>query len=478
MRKLLGFAIAGLFLVSAYAAQGAEFAFHGDMNHRFLLYTNHNDWYTPDTAGAISDSEVNESYGELKYRFWFEAGSDDGDVKGVYAMEVGGVRFGRDGSGKARGGSFSGDSVNVETRWAYLDFQLPFIEEEARIKMGLQPFTVNPFIWKETAAGVDFGGVAGPLDYEVAWMRGYEDLARDEDTDDIRDLDFFLGRLNLNTVDNLKTGVFALYGTGDADNDDPFPTVDSRDYAIKAFGDEAKVDMFTIGLDGVFNWENFFVNWDLMYQTGSIDDITFSDTDFSGDSSSGDFDLKGYLAHADAGVKLGKATLTYTFWYASGDDDASDNDFDAFLAIDLDREDSLVLFEGLYSDDATYFTERPYLLDKGLIMNKLALDYEVSDKWKLGGALLYMMTAEDIEYLDNDGQRQSEDKIGVEVDGYVTYMLFKNVEVSLNAGYLFSDDAMDAFEGRVDGDGNFTGNRDGDADENIWASSMRVRYRF
>ena len=49
-------------------------------------------------------------------------------------------------------------------------------------------------------------------------------------------------------------------------------------------------------------------------------------------------------------------------------------------------------------------------------------------------------------------------------------MLFKNVELALNAGYLFSGDAMDAFETGSD--------RDGDADENIFTSTARVRYKF
>ena len=49
-------------------------------------------------------------------------------------------------------------------------------------------------------------------------------------------------------------------------------------------------------------------------------------------------------------------------------------------------------------------------------------------------------------------------------------MIFKNVELAVNAGYLFSGDAMDAFE---------TGSqRDGSADEDIFVSGARVRYKF
>ena len=49
-------------------------------------------------------------------------------------------------------------------------------------------------------------------------------------------------------------------------------------------------------------------------------------------------------------------------------------------------------------------------------------------------------------------------------------MLFKNLELSVSASYFWSDDAMDAFE---------TGNdKDGDADEDIFISSARVRWKF
>jgi hypothetical protein len=56
----------------ALPAFSAEFAFHGDMNNRFLLYTNRADWLDAGTdhSGVINKGEVKDNYGELKYRFW------------------------------------------------------------------------------------------------------------------------------------------------------------------------------------------------------------------------------------------------------------------------------------------------------------------------------------------------------------------------------------------------------------------------
>jgi hypothetical protein len=104
-------------------------------------------------------------------------------------------------------------------------------------------------------------------------------------------------------------------------------------------------------------------------------------------------------------------------------------------------------------------------------MNKVAWDYKVNDKTTVGAAGMYMMTAEDIEYTNVAAtDTYSNDEIGFELNGYLKYMLYKNVEFKINAGYLWAGDAMDAFETGVD--------RDGNSDENIFGSSFRIRYKF
>ncbi len=339
--------------------------------------------------------------------------------------------------------------------------------------MGLQPWKINSFLWQETATGLNLYGTPTDLiDFQAAWIRSVDKLATDEEDRNLEDVDNLLGRVNFNVNPDLKIGIFGLYTWGDNDPDSPadFADVTPRRYLYKQFASDTKSNWYSIGTDGSWSRGKFFVNWDLIYQGGSLDDINFDDSEFSGLSSSGDFDISAWLGHADIGYKFGKPKLTYTFWYASGDDDAGDNDFNGFLGIDLDRTDSLAIFEGNYADDASYFTERAYLLDKGFIMNKLALDYQWTEKLQVGGAAMYMLTAEDIEYFNANGGSESNNDIGFELNAYAKYMIFKNVELAVNAGYLFSGDAMDAFE---------TGNqRDGSADENIFVSSARVRYKF
>jgi len=460
----------GIVFSAPTLAMAVEFSVHGDLNNRFGLYTDQQGFFAGDGDAVIDDDKRDDSFASIKYRLWSEMSTNDGAVKGVYAIELGAIRFGRGtapGNGREWGGQWSGDGVNIETRWAYTDFQIPSVEDKARVRIGLMPVTVNSFVWDETALGVTLTGD----NYNVGWVRGKEALTGDQEDWGDNDLDALLGRYEFKN-DSLKAGIFGLYqwqGTSD-----PSFAWNSQAYQIKKLGD-VEFDLITVGTDGSWSTplddKTLFINWDLMYQSGSFDDVVFTDS-FSGFTApQEDYDLSAYLAHADVGLKFGANTVTYTFWYASGDDDATDDNFDAFITTDVDRFDSIILMEGGYTDDI-YFTERPALYDKGFIMNKIAFDRQHTEKLKFGAAALYMLTAEDIEYVDDFGANQKQDERGVELDAYVSYMLYPNVELAFNAGYLFSGDAMDVFE--VNG----TDIVDGKADNDIFRSTARVRYKF
>ncbi|MEA1969094.1 MAG: hypothetical protein U9N77_12860 [Thermodesulfobacteriota bacterium] len=473
MMKLIALAamvlmFTGIFVMPAAAVQ---FEFHGDMNHRFLLGTNHNEFISSldKYDGVINKDGVDDNFAEIKYRFWFEAASDDNSYKGVFATEIGGLRFGE----KSKL-DYSGDDIRMEVRWAYFDFQLPFAEQKSRVRMGLQPININRFLWKETVGGVKWYGNQCGYGYELGWLRGYEaDVTKDDNEDLMNDQDALYGKLNIKPADGMGLGFLGIYQWNNIDDEDPAQannTLSPHNYEFKKFANDTNIDiqLFTLGVDGSFKRDAFFAKWDLMYQTGSLDQLIYQDLDLNSNPID-DYDVDAWFVHADLGINMGKCTLTYTGWYASGDDDPYDDDLEAFMATDVDIADSAVIFEGNLVDD-NYFTERPYIMDRGFIMNKLNLDYKATSKLKLSLAGMYMLTAEDLEYHTPDGTQVSEDEIGFEVDARASYKLFKNVKMDLCFGYLFAGDAMDYFE--VDEI------QDGDSDEDIWISSMRIRYKF
>jgi len=465
MKKLA--LLAGVMLALGFAgsALAAEFAFHGDLNNRFMAYTDQAGMFSgsetvKSAGGSIDKDGVDESWGEIKYRLWVEAATNDGKVKGVYAIELGALRFGNGsgigGSTRTGGGNFSGDGINIETRWAYTDFQIPGVESKARLSIGLLPFKLNSFVWEETVMGVQFKGVAGPVDYTLAWLRGVESFNNDTADDLFEDLDALVARVDLKPVKDAKLGLFAMYQTRDPGSNGLQAFNPATQYQVKLLP-AVDLSLYTLGIDGSWttptSFGNVFLNWDLIYQGGSLDDNTVNR------------DVSAYLAHVDLGANFGKVRLTYTGWYASGDDDPSDGDVESFMSTDVDRFDSIIFFEGGYTDD-NYFTEAPHILDKGLFFNKLALDYQHSDKLKLGAAVLYLETAEDLTLAGG----KKETKLGTEIDAYVSYKLYANTEIALNAGYLFAEDGMDAFER--------TAQRDGKSDADVFRSTARVRYSF
>ena len=432
-------------LFMAAPAMAMKFEFHGDLNNRFVLYTDQAHWFQV-SSPVLDKDDRPDSFGEIKSRLIASAATDDGAVKGVYAIEVGAVKFGQ----ASRGGSYSGDGVFVETRWFYTDFQIPSVASKARIVIGLFSNEVNRFFWSETIMGVKLYGD----NWYVAWLRPKDSFQSANGWGE-NDVDSLNARYDLK-MDPVKLGIFASYFTEN-------PTAATVAFTpatqneIKLFPD-ANFDVFTIGVDGGFStgtsFGKAFVNWDLIYQTGTVEDVG---------AVGNDLDINDYLLHADLGLNFGKATVTYTVWYASGDDNSSDRDLDNFFSVDVDFFDSMIFQEGLADDNA--FFEGPYVRDKGMFFHKLALDYAVDKKTKLGVSALYLRTAEDLVW-----STFREKDLGVELQGYGKYKIYDNLELTVALAYLSAGDAMDFFE--------TSASQNGKADVDIFKSEARVRFQF
>lgn len=446
-----------------------EFSFHGEFDHRFILYTNQINFtpsnkartsLTTTASGTRADlwpwegtvppgsppgtrpeilsghaqteeppdlprlDGVADTLGEIRYRPRMEVRTRDGFATGLIELELGGIRFGA--SGQFRGGSFSADGVNIETRLAFANLNF----SEHHLTMGLIPFNANHYLWNEATAGIQLAGpLSDLLSYRVAWVRGREDRRRPEDVlrleepppGGLSDMDGIHARIDA-TFGDSRLGAFALYQFGAQDAEDQFPFgtfVYAEGYSLFQFP-TVDFNLLSAGVDGQLNFGGAFIRFDGIFQAGTFRNVNF----FAADNFRENFgnaeadalarelcpqDTAGALLPAEvldnlstvaisptgmcspeitqtafaarlqAGYELPTGTtITGTFSYVSGDDNPADTDWGGFLSTDVDVFDSAIFHQGVLAND-TVHRQDPYLFDKGYLLAKVLVEQRLGD---------------------------------------------------------------------------------------------------
>ncbi len=398
--------------------------------------TSTTNFYPVDELGS---QDLDDTWAELQFRLWGVASSDDGNIKGVWSMEVGTLRYGESSDGY--GLAFENEGKDIEVREMYVDFQLPYFQSENRLSLGLQEVDINEWLLAEIGAGIrNYGSfMVGQtkVDYQIGWLRS-DDSIRWDAAYNTNDNDYWFGKVDFELkellgVDKFDVGLFAVYGNLAQENNQPYWL-------------GAELDFF--GFQGVL------FDLDLIYLGGDY----------------GDDDYDAWFFHGTAGYQFNEQLkASFTFWYASGDDKPNSGDMEAYQTIMTDTYGSVVLFEDATFDDGWYVSADPYLDNNlGFLMYRFRVDYQATPKLALAAAINYMQFDEDAEYIDNTGRKTSDDSIGWEIDVYADYELYKGLSVNLAAGYLFTDDGMDVYSKAAG---------EGDADD-MYRLSVGVTYSF
>ena len=356
------------------------------------------------------DSELSSHFGLAKGRLRFEVGTTDGLAKFVYGLEFGAVNWGN----KDKGFGLSGDGINQETRFGYIQFALPKVGGNY-VRIGLQPTKINQWVWTETAPGITYHGRFGTLKYLLGWYRGEDDKKEFIRFDNERQNDYYVGKVEGNVAHGLKLGAFVIYADQGAEK--------------AVGGDIYNGHYYYTGLTGKGKSGDIFGNFDLIYQGGEID-FEAGNID--------DLDRSAYLLNGTIGYKVSDQTKVYfNALYVSGDDDPSDKDVDNFDSIDVDVKVGIIFFKDSYLADADrFYSDAPYISDKGLINLALCGEHNFDSFNHVKVALRWLQTAEDLVY-DN----MKEDDLGTEIDLWYTYKYNKNLALRVEAAYLFAGDA-------------------------------------
>jgi hypothetical protein len=167
MRKCLQVVgIAALALLVAAPAMAIDFTMAGSYRVRI---------YSADGIGSETGSVTTSPFAksapnarnqaDARFRPWFIVKDDNGKIESGVRFEIGDINF-----GSAGGGNTGTDGVNIETKWMYLDFEVPGLQG-ARLRAGLQGFYLpKGMILDDDAAGLTLKGKAGIAGYEAFWF--------------------------------------------------------------------------------------------------------------------------------------------------------------------------------------------------------------------------------------------------------------------------------------------------------------------
>jgi hypothetical protein len=245
MRKFLKVtAIVGLALLVAAPAMALDFKFGAEYRVRFYSNLNGAQATLGNDEGTTSARGV-----QIRIRPRFDVSDDNGNITATLRLEIGDIEWGNGGGaagtangnfsgsipysgarvGNGSGGAIGVDGVNVETKWAYMDFATPW-GVPLRWRAGLQPwYESKGILVDDDVAGVRAYGKAGIVSYEVGWYRasggpctstppaGAAGACATTNTTD-NNFDFYEGKVGFNFAKWLNPSLYYIYGYNAATN--------------------------------------------------------------------------------------------------------------------------------------------------------------------------------------------------------------------------------------------------------------------
>ena len=280
------------------------------------------------TQPVLKEDAPTASYVEQRLRAKFSFGEEN--VKAVWFVETDFGAFG-DSAGSAApanttggafrnsGGALGGDRINLETKNIYIWFKVP--NTSVDFTVGLQNRT-------DRFAGLIYGGSdqAGifanmklePASFTLGWAKLYENNFQKWD-----DTTLYLAEGQFAPTKDMKIGATFSYLADDTQKVSgvatqlPFPTV---------AGQENKLGVYTVGLDGTFGLGPASLTGFALYQFGKIDYLAANGPK--------DKDISGYALDLRGDMNLGPGKFFLEGLYVSGSKkNQSDNTVDKYDSI-------------------------------------------------------------------------------------------------------------------------------------------------
>jgi len=330
--------------------------------------------------------------------------------------------------GDTNGGDIGADGTgHIRVKNSYADFNTGPVNW----KVGIQGAALHRgFLVDDDFSGVRAAYMGDTFSIPFLWIHaneGFSTNAASKDSNDY-DVDYY--------------GIYPTFSIADMLTLTPsFTYVYSKNVAgwpktAGKLGAMEELNLWFAGLDADADLGMGSAWFTFIYEGGDVDPAG------GGDST----DFGGYLVALGGSVDMGMFDIHGQGFYASGDDDAADNDEDAFwVPAGQSYYWSEIMGYGIFDRSASRNAPADQIGNVWAV--NLGATVKPMDKLKVTLDLWYAALAEDI-YVMNGAQvaqgtvgSSAEDVLGTEVDLVITYELVQNLNLDVVGAYLFAGDA-------------------------------------
>lgn len=317
-------------------------------------------------------------------------------------------------------GRIAADSKDIEIKNSYVDFNV--WQKKLNFQVGIHAARLGrSYLFDDDFSGATVTYNGGSWKLPFIWVKGYEG-GMGQDAND-KDVDYYVLNPSF-TLSGLKVNPYFMYVF--SDNGSAWTETEGT----AGFND---VNLYYAGIDLDYKWEGWNFWGTAIYNGGDAESVALTGQDV---------DFKGYLLGIGASGAIGPIGLHGQFTYASGDDDAADNDQDAFIP---PRGNSYYWSEimgyGMFDQQVSANSPANHISNIWFVNG--GVDYKVVENLKLTFDVWY---ADRVEALTAG----ADTPLGTELNFIATYTIMPKLNLDLVAAYLFAGEGT--YEGADEAD--------------------------
>lgn len=440
-------------------------------------------WISQDNQDGTDDNDDNKNFIDQRLRMYFFFVASE-NLRVVTKFEIGDTVWGQDSSrvGPGTGGNVGADAVNVETKNAYIEFNIP--ETPLSASIGIQPIVLlDSWIIDDDFSAAVVRAKFDPIRVSAGYIAGQNN----DVTDEAENIDSAF--LSLDYAGGVGPGKLSAsligyyqYGHDTAVSMDPSTLNNPVSSPIRSFssfwsGPNRDVfvsdnQLFDIGanLGYKMDWMSVYVNGVMNLGSFDTDTYLYGNKNKLLGTDSGSTDYKGWMVDAGGTFFCGPFTFNLGGFYTSGQDiEETINDKKAGKSSNLDaftyplastKYFSEIVGGGIFDKFNIGHTDVNGKIDNqwtgygqpsNLWTVTAGASWQALEKTKLSASYWYFGSSEDVvSGYDVYGKEEFDNSIGHEFDLYLTQGIVDGLTLDLVGAYLIAEDAYTAADSEDD----------------------------